>query len=315
MRYITISELSKMLKNNLWKIPHDIDLVVGIPRSGLFVASMIALYLNKRLTEIDSFVEGKIFSVGDSRSEIMRFSSIKKILVVEDSISSGASITAAKKKLKQIGGNYEFYYFAPIVTSAGSAMVSSYAEIIDETRIFEWNLFHHSLLEEACIDLDGVLCLDPPIDDDGKQYISYIEHATPLFIPTATIGTIVTCRLEKYRPQTETWLALNNINYHRLIMLDMPNKAARINWGKHGEYKAECFLKYGGKFFIESSRYQAETIAQLSHKDVICIETNSLIPASAPSIYQGFKKGIKTRYPKLFSALKRILKRSIISYF
>ncbi len=284
MRYVTTSELSQMLRSNLWKIPHDIDLVVGIPRSGLMVANMVALYLNKKLSDIDSFVEGRIFNIGSTRAHMVADTPIRKVLVV-----------------------YEFCYFAPIVTSASSHMVDAYAEIIDDVRVFEWNLFHHRLLESACIDLDGVLCVDPPIDDDGEIYTNYILNATPLFIPTTTIGTIVTCRLEKYRPQTEAWLKQNNIKYHNLVMLDMPSREARIKWGRYGEYKANYYSQHNGVLFIESSLRQATTIAQLSHKDVICIETNSLIKYEKQSLSTKIKRKFKRRMPKTFRLAKHTL--------
>ena len=307
MRYVTTSELSQMLRSNLWKIPHDIDLVVGIPRSGLMVANMVALYLNKRLSDIDSFVEGRIFNIGSTRAHMVTDTPIRKVLVVDDSVMSGSSLEDAKQKLRPLTNRYEFCCFAPIVTSTSSHMVDAYAEIIDDVRIFEWNLFHHSLLESACIDLDGVLCVDPPVDDDGEIYTNYILNATPLFIPTSTIGTIVTCRLEKYRSQTETWLKQNNIKYHNLVMLDMPSRDERIKWGRHGEYKADYYSQHNEILFIESSLRQATTIAQLSHKDVICIETNSLIKYEKQSLSTKIKRKFKQRMPKTFRLAKQTL--------
>ena len=307
MRYVTTSELSRMLRSNLWKIPHDIDLVVGIPRSGLMVANMVSLYLNKRLSDIDSFVDGRIFNIGSTRAHMVADTPIRKVLVVDDSVMSGSSLEDAKQKLRPLTNRYEFCYFAPIVTSTSSHMVDAYAEIVDDVRIFEWNLFHHSLLESACIDLDGVLCVDPPVDDDGEIYTNYILNATPLFIPTSTIGTIVTCRLEKYRFQTETWLKQNNIKYHNLVMLDMPSRDERIKWGRHGEYKADYYSQHNEILFIESSLRQATTIAQLSHKDVICIETNSLIKYEKQSLFTKIKRKAKWRMPKTFRRAKQTL--------
>lgn len=307
MRYVTYNELSRMIRGSLWKIPHDIDLVVGIPRSGLMVANMVALYLNKRLSDIDSFIDGRIFDIGNSRRHMMSYTPIHKVLVVDDSICTGNSILAAKRKLDTIVNQYEFVYFTPIITNEGLALVDYYAEIINEPRIFEWNLFHHCSLENACVDLDGVLCSDPPIDDDGELYTNYILNATPLFIPTAIIGTIVTCRLEKYRPQTEQWLEKQHIKYKRLIMLNLPDKQTRIKWGRHGEYKAECLIKYGGSFFIESSLSQAQIIAEKTNRDVICIETNALLHIEQNPRMKRAKKRLKHYFPKSFRLAKRIL--------
>lgn len=277
MRYVTIKELSDLIRQNIWKIPHDIDCVVGIPRSGLMVANMIALYLNKRLGDVESLLEGKCFDIGISRAYMMNHSTIHKVLVVDDSVWSGLSMAKVKERLNNVADKYELTFFAPIVTSNGAECVDIFFEVIDGQRIFEWNLFHHCFLENACFDIDGVLCKDPAIDDDGEQYAQFLQNATPLFIPTAPIGTIISCRLEKYRKLTEDWLKKYNIKYKELVMLDLPTKAARVKWGKHGEYKGEFYKSSGHNLFIESSLRQAEIIANISHKPVICIETNSLI--------------------------------------
>ena len=130
MQYRTIQDLSGLIRKNLWKIPHDIDLVVGVPRSGMLPANMIALYLNVRLTDIDSFVEGHVYSSG-ARGKGLN-SVIRKVLVVDDSIYSGASLLEAKGKLRKVEDQYSFIYLTPIATSFGSKQVDIYFEIIDD---------------------------------------------------------------------------------------------------------------------------------------------------------------------------------------
>ena len=303
MKYVTIQELSNIIRHNLWKIPHDIDLVVGVPRSGMLPASMIALYLNTNLGDIDSLLEGRHFALGRTRQHMMKRQDIKKVLVVDDSVNTGKSIIGAKDALNPIASKYEFVYLTPITTSRSKELVDIYLEIIDDARIFEWNLFHHDSLNHACFDLDGVFCCDPKIDDDGEQYIHFLKTAEPLFIPTAPINTIITCRLEKYRKQTEAWLSKYDINYQRLIMLNMPTKAERIKWGRHGEYKAEYYKKSECTLFVESSYQQALTIAQISHKDVFCIETNSII--NIPSVPQKTKEKLKIITPNFVLKIYR----------
>ena len=65
MQYRTFSDLSTLIRRNIHRVPHDIDIIVGIPRSGMIPAYMIALYLNKRVTDIDSFIVGKIVEAGE----------------------------------------------------------------------------------------------------------------------------------------------------------------------------------------------------------------------------------------------------------
>ena len=301
MQYRTIKNLSDLIRKQLWRIPHDIDLVIGLPRSGMLPASMIALYLNKRFTDVDSFVNGHIYGTGWTRTVYMKESPIKKVLVVDDSIYSGKSITQAKEKLVGFE-DIEFIYFSVFSRSESSNFVDIYCEIIDDERIFEWNLFHHYKLASTCMDIDGVLCCDPEIDDDGEKYMDFLNTAKPLFIPTAPVDTLISCRLSKYRSQTENWLKCNNINYSNLVMLDLPNRETRIKWGKYGEFKGEYYRQSNDSLFIESSLFQAVTIAQISHKPVICIENNELI--YYPDIQKTFKGRLQKRVPKLYAFLK-----------
>ena len=54
LNFITISMLNNTIYKNINKIPKDVDLIVGIPRSGLLVANLLALYLNIKLTDIET---------------------------------------------------------------------------------------------------------------------------------------------------------------------------------------------------------------------------------------------------------------------
>lgn len=313
MIYRRLSDLAALVRENIYKIPHDIDLVVGIPRSGMLPAMMIALYLNKKVTDLDSFVEGRIFESGE-RSQYIQESNTCKVLIIDDSVSSGNAMSKARKKLQSIADKYELIFLAPIVTSLGKDLVDIYFEIIDDERIFEWNLIHHSMLKNACVDIDGVLNVDPlfETDDDGPMYENFLKNAIPLFLPTAPIDTLISCRLEKYRLQTKEWLQLHGIKYNNLVMLDLPSKKARLEWNQHGEYKAEYYKEHKELYlFIESSKEQARKIADISQKPVICIETNSLVTPNPPkvSLFKRIKRHIRRRHPKVYKILASFILR------
>ena len=313
MIYRSYTDLSNLIRENLWKIPHDIDLVVGIPRSGMIPASMVALYFNIKFTDIDSFIDGRLLSIGTSRADLMKERDIKKVLVVDDSVGHGNSMKKAKERLAPLTSQYEFLYFSPIVTEFCTDVVDIYGETTGTDRIFEWNLFHHRFIESACVDIDGVLNVDPEIDDDGPVYSNYIANATPLFLPTATIDTLITCRLEKYREITEKWLKDHNISYNHLVMLDLPDKEARVEWNKHGEWKGEFYKKNNHILFIESSLSQAEKIARIAQKDVYCVETNTMITPEfelkqAIGNKYVMKKTIKNKFPRLYNIYSRVLR-------
>jgi uncharacterized HAD superfamily protein len=157
---------------------------------------------------------------------------------------------------------------------------------------------HHSFLETSCVDIDGVLCLDPTEaeNDDGPAYEKFLLNAVPLHKPTRRIGSLVTSRLEKYRGLTEEWLGRHSIAYDKLFMLDLPSQAERRRLGVHGSFKAGVYRDSDALLFIESERNQAEVIAKMSGKPALCIETQEMFSAdtlSAVALYQNIRAAPK----------------------
>ncbi len=50
MNYRNIDDLNHCILQHLSILPRDFDLIVGIPRSGMFPANLLALYLNLPVT-------------------------------------------------------------------------------------------------------------------------------------------------------------------------------------------------------------------------------------------------------------------------
>ena len=103
MNFVTYGQLIHSTLENVYKIPRDVDLVVGIPRSGMLVANVLALTLNLPFTDLDSFVDGRIFATGNTRARkdwIASAKDARHILVVDDSISKGDAMKKAKEKVK-----------------------------------------------------------------------------------------------------------------------------------------------------------------------------------------------------------------------
>lgn len=307
INYKSISDLNNAILKNINKFPHDVSLIVGVPRSGMLPANLLALYLNKPYTDIDSFIEGRVYGCGE-RGNFIQESNVNKVLIVDDSICSGNALKKVTEKVKNstISSEISILYAAIFATSESKDKIDIYCEIIDGSRIFQWNLFHHKgFIPKSCFDIDGVLCLDPPVDDDGPIYTNYLLNAPSLYIPSLEIDTLVTCRLEKYRNVTETWLKNNGVRYKKLVMLDLPDKDSRIKWGKHALHKAEVYKRSNNVLFIESSKAQAEEIFRITGKPVFCIENFTMINNESWL----FKKKEKTL--KWFYSLKnRIFNRS-----
>lgn len=286
MYYRNVKDLNNIILKRLSIIPRDLDLIVGVPRSGMLPANLLALYLNKPYTDIHSFLNGHIYKAG-ARSQFFDISEFKNILVVDDSIASGAAMVEVKESLKHLDDKFNIRYCAVYVIPGKEKMVDYFFEIVPLPRYFQWNILNHTTLEKACFDIDGVLCADPlpEQNDDGEKYTDFILNAPPLFIPGSKIGTIVTSRLEKYRKETETWLAANSIKYNELVMLDLPNMEARQRANNHGDHKAKAYLSKPYVLFIESEYHQAVEINRLTKKPVLCTENFEMIFESESFMY------------------------------
>lgn len=307
LNFRSVGDMSKVILSNLSQFPHDIDLVVGIPRSGMLPANLIALYLNKPFTDIDSFAQGRIYASGD-RGAFIDIRKSQKVLVVDDSINSGSALKRAKNKLHDFAAsnpNIKLLFGAVYATSASKNLVDIYCEILDGLRIFEWNLFHHPvIIPHSIFDIDGVLCPNPPVDDDGEKYLAYISEAPMLYKPTVKIDKLVSCRLEKYREVTEKWLAKNNVKYNELIMLPFNTKEERVKWGRHGFYKGEVYKKSDDLLFVESSLREAKQIFSVCKKPIFCTENFEMINDESFS---------NTRLPEIKIKLYKTLPYRVLS--
>jgi len=283
--------MNQIILKRLHIIPRDFDLIVGIPRSGMLPANLLALYLNRPYTDIHSFLNGHIYKAG-ARGQFFDSRNFKKILVVDDSISSGSALEKCKESLKNAPGEFDFSFCVIYMVSGKENQVDYFFETVPLPRYFQWNILNHTDLEKSCFDIDGVLCVDPTPEqnDDGPLYRDFILNAPPLFVPGSKIGTIVTSRLEKYRPETESWLKKNGVKYNKLVMLDLPDKEARIRAGNHAEFKASEYKSIEYKLFIESSMDQALDINRMTKKPVLCTENFEMI-FKAESIIYNIKSG------------------------
>ncbi len=278
INFRTFEQLSLTIRKNIHILPNDIDLVVGIPRSGMIPAYIIALFMNKKVCSLTEFINGITPKNGERK--IANNKENKKILFVDDSIASGNALSKTKQLLQSKFSAKEmenFLFMAVFALKESKKLVDFYFEIVNQPRLFQWNYLNHTISSKCCFDLDGVLCVDPTEEqnDDGEEYKKFILSARPLFIPQYEINAIVTSRLEKYRQETETWLKNNNVKYKKLYMLNLKSAAERREKNCHADFKAHVYKKLKDTIcFIESDPKQAEKIAKLSKKQCICVSTD-----------------------------------------
>ena len=203
MVYISTNDLNQCIKNNLNKLPKDIDLIVANPRSGILPAIMISLLLNVPICDISVFETNNIYSCGITKkvSHINSLSDARRILIVEDSSYSGNSINYIKslipKKLKEKSSILSVY-----VNEVTKELPNIYFEEINQSRIFEWNLFHHKYLNYA-----------------GIEFNILFNGTNNIIKPTQEIDTIILCD-DMGKENVKKLLDINNIKYKNINYYD-----------------------------------------------------------------------------------------------
>ena len=279
MNYQSYDDLANCIRGNVWKIPTNADVVVGIPRSGMIPALMIAELLNRRCADLDAFCEGRMMSYG-TRGGLMRSGRSGKVVVIDDVVNSGKSLDKVRERLAPLAGQYDIKYGCVYVESEkAKGMVDFWMEDISQpvktAFIKEWNVMHlfKNGMMHSMWDLDGLVCKDPPCDRDTEAYEAYLPNAIPMVMPTNKIGAFVTYRLEKYRAVTEEWLRNQGIEYGQLMMFPSMDRRERNLRQSSSQYKAERYADAPwAQLFYESSKRQAEEIHYLTGKPVWCYE-------------------------------------------
>lgn len=317
MNYKSIADLASDICDASYKIPKDVDLVVGIPRSGMLAASMLALNSNICFCDIFTFINNGVVKTGSTRqasgSCINNAHDARKILVLDDSIASGNSLDVARQHIAN--SSYSGGVIFGAVYGAGN-VVDNKADILLKAvsfpRIFQWNLFHRVEAQYYCVDIDGVLCKDPTDieNDDGERYREFLLNATPLATPTYLLGSLVTSRLEKFREETEVWLAEKGIRYKNLYMLDLPSAQERRRLKINASFKADVYKnEVDSVLFVESEMLQAEEICRRSGKPVLDYGNQKLFEPG-----RGLQM-ILTQNRKLSTRIIRKIKRSAQDIF
>jgi len=259
-------------------IPDNIVGVVGIPRSGSMVGSLIAMYRHLYFASVDSFVRHGFDSPG-KRLRTQPPPDRGRLLLLDDSIAKGRSMKAAHRQLQESTQSKSFRIIrACLYAKPGAeAGVDLVQKIVPMPRVFQWNLFAHPDSQQWAFDLDGVFCVDPKVrDNDGPTYRKSLRRAAPLWRPRKPIGGIITCRLQRWNKITKVWLGQHQIKTKRLIMHPAATARQRRKQGRYGEWKAEQCQKIKAQLMVESNPAQASVIAEHASIPVICTDNMQL---------------------------------------
>lgn len=279
INFRSIADLDQAIARNLWKLDRSsFDVVVGIPRSGIAPAGIISTYLQKPFATLEGFIAGQVHG----RSGHLTATRPRRILLVDDTSNKGGAMARAVGQLRQFDRKLEITrcaVFGPYQIEDPASIIDVWFEDCTGPRGFAWNMWKHTRARKWAFDIDGVLCRDPTKaeNDDGPAYDRFLRTAPPLFLPQRQIGHIITSRLERYRPQTEEWLARHGVEYLQLHMLDLPSRDERMRVmklrpGGRGGWKASIAADVGAEMMIESCHKQARIIAREAGIPVFCTE-------------------------------------------
>ena len=248
----SVGDLSRSVAANLHRLnPADFDVVVGVPRSGMIPASIIATSLQLPLSDLWSYARGEHWM----RSGHLDRSG-RRVLLVDDTSNKGSAMAAAVEAIKHRAREItRLAIYGPYRDDF--SIIDMFFEECPGPRAFQWNFTKHARLPRWGFDMDGVLCRDPTRDenDRGLNYERFLREVRPMFIPRRPVGVIVTCRQDRYRAQTEAWLRAHGIEYGELVM------SPKTRGTSKGLWKAGHIAGRKIEFFFESERKQAEEIA------------------------------------------------------
>lgn len=250
----SVADLARTISHNLWRLPDGIDRVVAIPESGILPATLVGLQTGRPVVQLEALLAPAAPAPAGP------------VLLVDDTALTGATMADAADRLAARHPGIVLHRLAVFAHDGAAGAVDLALGAAPAEPVFEWSLFRAPVLAQTAFDLDGVLCGDCPAedDDDGPRYRRFLETARPQAVPSGPVRSIVTARLEKYRPETEAWLARQGIVYDRLVMLDRVSDAERRRTRPQGRFKAEVYAADPQAIlFVESEAWQAREIARL----------------------------------------------------
>jgi uncharacterized HAD superfamily protein/adenine/guanine phosphoribosyltransferase-like PRPP-binding protein len=258
------------------RLPRNCDVIVGIPRSGLMVASIIACKMGKPLSTPDKMLQNGFWL--PTKDKTIEKGNVKNVLLVDDATGRGETMQLFYEQLKNAFGNkINIIKASLLVEKRATNKVDLYYKVLTKGAFFEWNLAHCER-KPLGVDIDGVLCEEPPpeVDANEGKYVAWISNAKPNLIPTYTIEVIVTNRLEKYRAITEDWLKRHNVKYKHLIMLNLPSKRLRTPENMI-QNKVNAIRQFDLYWFWESNWTEAQAIYKTCRIPVLCTDKMILI--------------------------------------
>jgi len=263
--FVSSREMACDIDDWITTFPQRYDLIIGVPRSGLMVANIIALRLARSLATPD--MDAGKFWVSH---HMVQPEVVSEILLVDDSITTGVAMRQAYTEVQRKYPHANITTATLYATDDSKNLVDLYYRLVPVPRVFEWNILH-SKRGITAVDLDGLLCGEVTHEDtkNPDAYLKFISEVRPYLIPSYCIDAIITNRLEGFRSQTETWLVRNGVKYTHLYM-----KPENVDFKDKFEFKINMIRRVKPLIYLESRRDEAEAVASSTGVSVYCAESH-----------------------------------------
>jgi len=286
LTYITYDQFLQDILAFDEKIP-EVDAFVGIPRSGLIPATILALQRNVRLTPLQLLYNQPVNCIfktklrSNNPAVKRRPKHIQgRICIIDDCCSAEMStMNEVKRKIANLDCPLKIIY-ASVYRAAKTCNIDYYHRQVPQPRMFQWNFFRHFNMHYTMWDMDGAICEDwtKKEADDVEAYAKFVQEAKPKVIPEHPILAVVTNRLPRWSTHTKKWLEHHEVLPHRLVMSPYKDTTQRDAKDKpRGSYKARVYKDSCACLFVESDVRQARVIANGSGKVVLTLDENRLV--------------------------------------
>lgn len=275
-QFITTSRLMEDTKLLASKIPADVQGIIGVARSGLCVATMVAMLLHRPLTIVRQSTHDIVDAGNGWRLSGNTHGNGPHVLL-DDTVMAGNSFKHVTPIVQKRFPN--LITAAVYVNPAAKHKPDMWVHDLPWPHILEWNVFNSIMSPAMATDFDGILCRDcrADQDDDGEKYLDWMTNVEPLYLTRRSpIPLIVTARLEKYRGVTTAWLNKWSVTFNELVMAPWGTLAERraqnIPAWKAGYVSKFCAKRHqiNPPMYVESDPGQAQEIARLSRCLTVC---------------------------------------------
>ena len=273
--FVTTAELVADALRLAAELPaSDFDGIVGVARSGLIPATVIATHYHLPLWTV-SPVTGRVNAIGSGyRLGDSGRPPDGRMLIVDDTGCGGNTMRKATEILAKMVPTHNLYTAAIYATADAARELDAVACVYPKPHFLEWNFANSCFAKDTAFDMDGMICIDPHCYDTDPAYQDHLAHAAPLYLPRKWPTVIVTARCEKYRPETMDWLKRHGVACRELVMWPGDPDARWATPDTVAHWKAEILaqLRRTGHihFYAESDPRQAAIIAELAKMPVIC---------------------------------------------